>query len=333
MWVALNGSGPRTVVAAGYVALDIILRNGEVSYRAGGTAVNVASNLSFLGWSASLIGLVGDDRAGRELHRDVGRTGVDAFGVTTRPGLTTPSVFHEIDENSHRYLFSCPVCGRRLGRHVPLSVQEVTLLVDGKAAPDIFFFDRPSASNVALAQRYREQGSLVVFEPSTKGHAHLFAQAAELAHIVKYSAERGMAFAELLHQADVSIEIVTLGPDGARIRSGDGHTTTLPAFGTQLVDAAGAGDWTTAGILAALPSLRPARLGRDIESALRLGQALGSLSCAFAGARGLSESLRIEHLRTAAHDLMQCGELQNTWTSTLSPSEVPEAACRCLGEF
>src|SRR5262249_22017918 len=65
----------------------------------------------------------------------------------------------------------------------------------------------------------------------------------------------------------------------------------LPAFGVAAVrDAAGSGDWCTAGFIHAV-----ARTGRagleaisadDLREALRFGQALAAWDCAFEGARG-----------------------------------------------
>jgi fructokinase len=58
-----------------------------------------------------------------------------------------------------------------------------------------------------------------------------------------------------------------------------------------MMDAAGAGDWCSVGLLHVLAQkgaqgLVAAQKG-DVERALRLGQALAGLSCGFEGARGL----------------------------------------------
>ena len=92
------------------------------------------------------------------------------------------------------------------------------------------------------------------------------------------------------------LEIETLGAEGLRYRSRIAGARThcwerLDAFEvTELRDAAGAGDWFTAGIIhrlaqqgsRGLMNTRP----RQVEDALRFGQALAAWNCGYLGARG-----------------------------------------------
>src|SRR5215211_264130 len=81
----------------------------------------------------------------------------------------------------------------------------------------------------------------------------------------------------------------TRGREGVSWRLRKTTWRDLPAFSARVIDDGGAGDWMTAGFLAALPSLDPESLGEEqIASSLQMGQALAALSCAWPGARGMS---------------------------------------------
>ena len=76
----------------------------------------------------------------------------------------------------------------------------------------------------------------------------------------------------------------------------------LGSFPAHVVDAAGAGDWLSAGLIHRMfggGSRIPGR--RGIESALRFGSALAAANCGFVGARGMMYSVaRDKMLETAA---------------------------------
>ena len=118
----------------------------------------------------------------------------------------------------------------------------------------------------------------MVFEPSGIGDPGLFREAWSSANIVKYSHERlrDIADLELTHaeRQNVLLEIETLGEDGMRYRSrlpktkGKGWTTLAPFPVADLKDAAGAGDWCTAGLLSKLAREGCAGLKRTSQTAL-----------------------------------------------------------------
>jgi fructokinase len=172
------------------------------------------------------------------------------------------------------------------------SAEEV---VDVMVAPKIFFMDRVSRGALLLAKSCAEKGAIVMFEPAGFGDKRLFEEALEIAHIVKYSNDRidrmeGIANKFLL------LEIQTLGEEGVRYRS---NLETCKTAGWQelkaipvadLRDAAGAGDWCTAGILdkvgrRGLNGLRNITTSK-LNEALAYGQSLAAWNCRFEGARG-----------------------------------------------
>jgi len=64
-------ANPRSILASGFVALDVVRSDQGVWMRAGGTAGNVAANLAYFGWKARIAGLIGRDDAGRIASHDL----------------------------------------------------------------------------------------------------------------------------------------------------------------------------------------------------------------------------------------------------------------------
>jgi fructokinase len=280
---------PRTALCAGYMPLDVVDREGEVWRRAGGTAGNVAAILAFLGWDSALAGRVGDDRAGDEMLHDLGRAGVDCSLIDRDPGGLTNRLIHSIDASGHRYAFSCPNCGQKLPRSRPLRLERLERIQLSRPRPDVFFFDRANPATVALAEAFSQVGSLVVYEPSTPASAALLERAIGAAGIVKGSVEHGPGLVESYAAGKSNqVRVITEGAAGARFRIGEGEWRTVGVYPVSELDASGAGDWTTAGMLHRLKGTPPASAIELVE-AIQFGHALAALNCAVPGARGLME--------------------------------------------
>jgi fructokinase len=285
--VPVSDASARSVLAAGYVALDIIRFRGKIRHAAGGTAGNVAAILGFLGWDAAVAADLGNDLAGHRVRRDLRAANVDTSWVTLQPGRDTPRVVHSVDEGLHSYSFICPACRTRLPRSRPLRIQQAHAISESRAPAGIFFFDRANAGTVTLAEEMASQGAFVVFEPSMRGDSELMWRALAVADLVKHASDRDVgdsAASPLSRQ----IQIVTQGAEGARYRVGRSNWRESPAFPYPTIDAGGAGDWTTAGLLHALGTERSRSLG-SVSNALRWGQALAAVSCSAPGARGLAQ--------------------------------------------
>lgn len=294
-----------SILSAGFVALDVIIQQEYLGHAAGGTAGNVAANLSFFGWRSAVAGVIGGDPAGHHLVADLSAAGVDVSNLQTVPDASTPVVIHEILTDTHRFRFGCPRCGRRFPRSRPLGVAAASTLVLGPT-PDVFFFDRVSAAALLIAHHVHELGGLVVFEPATPGRNGYFQRAMELAHLVKYSdhAERGLG--DLLRPSALQLHVRTEGAAGASWRKGNGPWRRSPAMpDLDVVDAGGAGDWTTAALLASLGTLKPAAmLELDLTGPLSAAQAVAALSCRSVGARGLASDLTRDEVTYAVRELV-----------------------------
>ena len=291
-----------SVVGTGLFALDVIVRRdgSTAAPTLGGSAGNVLWILGALGWKPTPVGVLGDDSASRMVESDFERVEADTRFLLRSSGRSTPVIFqHQLELTSrepgptHRFTFTCPACGTKRG---PLWDDE-SALADAKSplpSAGVFFLDRPTRLGVSLAERYANDGAVVVFEPSTMGDdLELFARAVRCARIVKYANDRiaDLSDFELRPHA---VEIQTCGPDGLRFRASslDNRWIRLGAYELPYVqDTAGAGDWCTAGLIFDLFG-RSTELHTEIgynalARALAFGQALSTLNCMTEGARGL----------------------------------------------
>ncbi|MBC7932026.1 MAG: carbohydrate kinase [Rubrivivax sp.] len=305
------------------LTLDVVINsNVRQSPRlyAGGTCGNVLTILSYLGWKALPVARLDDDTASRRVLTDLKKWKVDVRFAKQQPGASTPIIVHEItrDRNgspSHKFTWLCPQCGAWLPGYKPVLVQAALEVSMRLRNPKVFFMDRVSRAALTIAEASAKSGALVVFEPSGVGDPKLFRQALELTHVLKYAQERASAFATIVQNTGGPLlEIETRGRQGLRYikRSAPSHVAKwheMPAFTVaSLKDAAGAGDWCTAGIVHALGQNGHSELAgasdTQIGSALRLGQAMAAWSCGFEGARGGMYSVGKRTFRAAVTSML-----------------------------
>ncbi|MEX8033226.1 PfkB family carbohydrate kinase [Microbacterium sp. 20-116] len=274
----------RRIVSSGYTTADALV-NGSVRATPGGTAANVGRALASLGWDVDLVGRVGDDPAGNLVIDRLSQSGVNTDHLRRDSAWRTPVLVQEAHRGDHRWRFRCPACGEKFATHRPPPEPDATTLLSALRTPDVFFFDRASRFTLRLAEGWRERGTFVVFEPSSRGVLSLFVRAVTIANIVKFSSQRSAPFMNVLELPDAAV-VETQGSVGARFRwPSSKRWQHVDAFApSQFVDSAGAGDWTTAGLLDRLWTSGGERV--DLEAlpvALQNGQALGSRACSWEG--------------------------------------------------
>ena len=308
---------PHRIVGAGLFALDVIVRTDgtKVPPKLGGSAGNVLSILGALGWTATPVGLVGDDDAGKVLRSDFESVEADLRFIHPSDRCDTPVIYqHQVSPGhglTHRFSFACPHCGEH---RRPSWEDEAVFsnVADQLPNSSVFFLDRPTPLGVALAEHYAATGTVVVFEPSSMGDdIGLFSRAVRASTIVKYSDDRLKSLDDF-DLDSVQIEIQTRGSNGLRFRkpSLSDDWVHLGAYAIPYVhDTSGAEDWCTAGMLYELFSGAKHRTHSpnhdQVLEALAFGQALSTLNCMTEGARGLLSHLPMHQVRIWARELSQ----------------------------
>jgi fructokinase len=242
-----------------------------------------------------------NDKAAEMIHADIRHWKLSDRYVRSESDGSTPIIVERISRDSagrptHSFSWRCPSCGARFPSYKPELVSVADEIVPKLKNIAVFFFDRVSAGALALAKGARDVGALVVFEPSGIGNPLLFRQAWDIAHMVKYSHQRLNDFPDMDIETNPYLTIETLGDVGLRYRirrpkQRPGRWIESKAFPVdEPKDAAGAGDWCTAGILSRIAERGFAGFIRSsderIASAIQFGQALATWNCRFEGARG-----------------------------------------------
>lgn len=327
-------------VGTGFIALDVIRTavadNVTLERRhAGGSCGNVLAILSYLGLRASAVGRIGDDRAGDELVADLRGRNVNLEFLVAETGRRTPIVIQEsfVDARGrarHRFSRACPLCGATMPGYRPLLVSDASNVAAALPAHKLFFFDRVAPGALDLARASRERGALVVFEPSGIKDERLFVECLRVSHVLKYSHERLSGICPLVARARPALEIETLGAEGLRYRMHKSDPMSswhrLPALPAPSIrDAAGSGDWCTAGFMSRVASDAASVTSRlddptFVVDGLRFGQALAALNCAFDGARGLMYAMG------RAEALKEVRRLLTRGTAALPQASAPPTA-------
>jgi fructokinase len=311
--------------------LDVITTHDTVVHQAGGTAANVAAILAYLGWNAILAGQTGDDPAGDILVDDLKHAGVDTVHLHRPVGMPTPRLIHSVRPDGHSFSYRCPACQLRLPRSRPLTVAQARACITSHPTAAVYFFDRVNAGTLTLAEHYAGTGTVIVFEPSVPVSAELLGRAVAVAHIVKHSDHRSVGGLDDVgvRSRRGQLRIVTHGAEGLELRIGEGRNRRFAALATLAVDTGGAGDWTTAGLIAV--AVRHGGLrNAAIDDGLRFGQALSALSCTAVGARGLMRLRRSTVLRHARAVLAHGGVTTEPRYGEPPRRVITDACATCL---
>jgi len=316
-----------TVLGTGLIALDVVVGpqpDAVPRYWAGGTCGNVLTILAYLGWHAYPSASIGDDTAAEIVTEDMKCFGVQMRFLTRDATRHTPIVVEKIrvgrdGSPRHRFIWHCPSCGAWLPGYRAVLATHATVVAENMPLPKVFFFDRVSRGALYLARASAARGALVVFEPNGIKAGALFDEALQVSHIVKYSRERLGPFRALDKCAGLKLQIETLGDDGLRYRlsgaslKSEGWKELAPYPVADFKDAAGAGDWCTAGIIHSLGGRGAAGLNQteagQIENALNLGQDLAALKCCHEGPRGIMYSLKKKQIEISVQKLLEGGSL------------------------
>lgn len=330
-----------SITGTGLVALDIVYN--ELSEfpitLAGGTCGNILTGLSFLGWSSYPIARLSNHKSTDILISDLARWGVKSNLLTKSEDGSTPLIIQRIYRDrkgnvKHKFEFKCPTCNSWLPSYKPVLRKTVETIVESWPETDVFFFDRINRGSIELARYYKNRGALVVLEPSSIKEEKLFGEALSVVDVIKFSSDRIGNYSFIFPTSIAPLEVETLGKNGLRYRSASDPEKwhLLPAFDVaNLVDAAGAGDWCTIGLLYFIKeqSLDVRSISKkEIEEALIFGQALASINCQFEGARGLMYNLSKENVLASVVELLVSKTSNlHTLIQPLTHTPLKEACC------
>ncbi|WP_162558930.1 PfkB family carbohydrate kinase [Sphingorhabdus sp. EL138] len=305
--------GTQSAMGAGFVALDIVEGQKNTFAAAGGSCGNVMSILSWMGWRAIQTGRLGTDQASEFIVEEFDAIGVNTDHLIQDNSISTPIVIQKFVESkdggrSHRFSLTCPDCKGWLPRFRAMTLKQADPIVESDLRPATFYFDRVTPASLKLAKWAKDRGALVMFEPASINDERAFQKAVDLCHILKYSDERLGHIPDLEETQNPKVIIKTLGEAGLQMRWRN-RWSRINAFEAPVFeDAAGSGDWCTAGILHRLgnngSSLFQNLKKSDLERAIRFGQAIAAINCGFEGARGLMTYMDHDALNSALRVLV-----------------------------
>ena len=289
------------IVGAGLISLDVLIRDGErlpVSYYVGGTCGNVMMILAHMGWDVYPIARLDGTKDTARLLADMKKNRVHTDFISTSDGKTPVIVQRNFINKdgvpTHRF-----ESRNNMGRFY-LDFKSLTLKqADDVIAridfvPKVFFFDRVSPAILKLANVFKGKGSVVFFEPSSRGgDVKTFNKCVEVADVVKFSDQRIKDYHQFDDVED-KLFIQTQGAQGLTYRLNSCWTHLEPMVNDNVVDTAGAGDWTAAALINELYKDKEKQeifhfTPAAIAEALNVAQRIGAQSCSYEGARGMMQ--------------------------------------------
>ena len=289
---------PSVCLGMGLAALDVVFETERAKpiFFAGGSCGNVLTILSYLGWNSHPIIRLGNDAEGKHILEDMKRWGVKIGFVNKESGIHSPRIIERVflgKTPRHRFYVKCDH-GNPLPRRKPYLLKTLDQIRDRLPVPSVFYFDRADPSAYNLARYFKGRGSVVVFEPTKFLQKTIFCKCLEVADIVKHCRRKSNEIE--ISNVRIPLEIQTMGDGGLRYKAQFLKHTSWKSLGAfpvpDLIDAAGSGDWLTAGLIHSIRQNTMETLSqKKLESALNFGQALASLNCSFVGARGIMYNL------------------------------------------
>lgn len=315
----------KSIVGIGLLALDVVLeKDSKIKplLYAGGSCGNLMCILSYLGFSTYPIARLAENKATEELLSDFNMWGVKTDLISKSNDGSTPIIIQRLSKSKeglpiHRFEFRNPEDGKYLPSFKPVLANTVDVFFDKKSICDFFFLDRISRSSIELAKLYKDNGAIVIFEPSSLKieNKKLLDELVEFVDILKFSNDRIPLFKTVFQDGIFPIEIETLGKSGINYRINNNidiknNWKHIPSFELgNVIDTAGAGDWTTAGLIKGLIDNNVKSISEinviNIDKIFKYAQSLGALSCLFKGARGMMYQIDEHFLHQLSKEVIE----------------------------
>ena len=292
-------------VGSGLIALDVIYKENseQPKFLAGGSCGNVLTILSYMGWNSYPIARLGNDVEGKRIIEDMKKWKVKTKFIEKETGTDSPRIIEKIfggENPKHRFYMKCEH-GNWLPRRKPFLLKSFENIQNKIPKSNVFYFDRATPSAYEIASHLKDQGAIIIFEPPKFLHDDkTFLKCIEISNVVKHCYEQAEATKKL--GINIPLEIQTMGENGLQYKAKflrhrkEKKLSAIPT--NNLVDAAGSGDWLTAGLIHMLRNHRSldSLTEEKLEYALDFGQTLASLNCNYEGARGMMYHLSKEKL-------------------------------------
>lgn len=292
-----------SVTALGEVLIDFtdagVSEGGQKLFERnpGGAPANVLVALQRMGFETAFIGKIGNDMHGEFLRGTLTSNGVNCDGLITDPDFFTTLAFVALDEQGDR-TFSF---ARKPGADTQLRPEEVDERIIRSSRVfhigSLSLTDEPARSATHRALEIaKAAGCVMSYDPNYRANLwpnvgtamEQMRSVLPMMDLVKISDEEcGLltdfdepedAAAAIVEQG-ASVCVVTVGGDGAYVRTSEGGVV-VPPFPAGVVDTTGAGDSFWGGFLSAFleSNLAPAKVTlEDAKMMARVGNAVASL--------------------------------------------------------
>jgi ribokinase len=270
------------VICAGHCNWDVTLRvdslpepDGEAELRSesgtrGGSAANAASALARLDVDVALLASVGDDDHGDSALEALRAAGVDCRHVRVCPDRATAIKYVVADAEGRVFVLG------RDGGNEAFTAADLPAAALSDASHLHLTGQAPTTAR-RLADRAREAGVTVSFDPGRRVADRAFAPVLERADVVFLNEAEAEALPVDDRPSDAAVAVLKRGARGAVVRTGD-DAVEHPGFDVDVRDTTGAGDAFAAGFIAA-------RLdGASLEASLERANACGAVAVGTRGA-------------------------------------------------
>lgn len=297
-------------IGSGLIALDILIKELDFrsfKYYVGGSCGNVLMILSHLGWEVYPIARLSANKHSirlldefRSHNVNLDFINIDESGST--PVIIQRNIIDKYGNPKHKFELIDPKTGKYLPRFKSITKKMAENVISKTSLPEVFYFDRLTPGILDLVKYYKSNGAMIVFEPSSIKDKN-FDSITSYIDILKYSDQRISNYKNSYQNSLIPLEIETKGENGLvyRFNLKDNNWRRLESFKVNsIIDASGAGDWSTAGLIFGLYDKYRNNLNsmsiNQLEEVLRYAQKFGALSCLHEGARGLMKHSKDEIL-------------------------------------
>jgi len=280
-----DGHRPKVVVV-GSLNMDLIVRAPRMA-APGGKGANQAVAAAKLGAQTHMVGRVGRDGFGEQLHDQANAAGVHCQQINPTPDAPTGVAVITVDDAGENAIII--VAGAN-GRLTPADVEAAA---DRIADADVLLLqlEVPMETVEAAVRVAQRNGTTIALDPapmpvgglpeSLLNVDLLMPNRGEAERLVGGEAASGSAAqlaAEVARKGPGAV-VLKLGGAGAIALEAGGEPVACPAFAVDVVDTTAAGDAFTAAVAVARAE------GMTLDRAVRFGCAAGALAAAKLGAQ------------------------------------------------